>query len=644
MEKANQRSVKKVTFSFLLIAGLWVAYSDWILLKFVPQAEEYAYLQTIKGVLFLIVSSALLYWLLSREMTRSEALSKKARSAESAALEIAHKAAEERKELYEEALRQKNIFEQIFTHSAVAMKIIDENGYCERVNPKFCELYSVAPQDVEGRLNVYEEPESVFRGLDLLIKQVFRDGAAVEIETEYDLGRGHRHIGIENSKRGLMWISLQIYPILNFEGKPKRVIVLSQDITERKQYFEAMNKSISLYTAIAKNIPNGSIMLFDKDYRYTFASGAGFDLINKAPDYYVGKTLWDVAPKESAQTLASMYGRAFLGETSYGEIEYFSRTFAVTITPVKSSDGEIEMGLLLTQDITDKKRYRDQLAQMNADLERRVTERTLQLENTAIELEHEIEEHKKTEAQLLVAQRELADKLAREKELHTLKSRFVSMVSHEYRAPLTIIQTSAYLLREYLKRDKPESVETQIMRIESASVSMLKLLEDVLMIGRTEDSKTLVRSPIDLVRFARDVATDLKESHHADIRLEFKSNKPEIIFLAHELSLRQVLINLVSNAIKYSPAASVVTIEVNDNADHVEIRVNDCGIGIPERDREKLFEPFHRAQNVGARPGTGLGLAIVQKCVKLLRGSIEFASREGEGSSFIVLLPKETDL
>ncbi|MGD2179567.1 GAF domain-containing protein [Lusitaniella coriacea] len=244
-----------------------------------------------------------------------------------------------------------------------------------------------------------------------------------------------------------------------------------------------------------------------------------------------------------------------------------------------------------------------------------------------------------------------AQLLEQEKDLNELKSRFVSMTSHEFRTPLSVISSSAGLIQDYGDRVSTEKRQKHLNRIQSSVKHMTQLLEDVLAINRAESDRLEFRpTAIDIVEFCRDLVEELQQSspQHAII---FQTHEIEI---AHkdaqfcytyidEKLLRQILTNLLSNAIKYSPQGGTIDLNYTHNNRQLTFEVRDRGIGIPIEDQERLFESFYRAENVGAIPGTGLGLTIVKKCVDLHQGEISVKSEPGKGTTFIVILP-QTDL
>lgn len=239
------------------------------------------------------------------------------------------------------------------------------------------------------------------------------------------------------------------------------------------------------------------------------------------------------------------------------------------------------------------------------------------------------------------AQEDMRRALEKQRELADLKSRFVSMTSHEFRTPLAAIQSSAELLRDYWQR-LPEDERVELVGIIAASVRRMSgMLDNVLAIGKADAEKLEFNpQPLDLRPFCQAV---VEEAHRAadapaapQVRLRVTGDSRGVN--ADEKLLRHILGNLLGNALKYSTGGAV-RFEVDCGSEAVVFTVADRGIGIPEDDLPHLFEAFHRARNVGAIAGTGLGMAIVKRCVDLHGGTIEVESRVGDGTRFVVTLP-----
>jgi len=245
----------------------------------------------------------------------------------------------------------------------------------------------------------------------------------------------------------------------------------------------------------------------------------------------------------------------------------------------------------------------------------------------------DITERKQAEAELLRT-------LAREKELGLLRSKFVSMVSHEFRTPLGIIQSSAEILDEYFGRLDPGERREHLKSIQRNTRRMAALMEVVLLIGSFDAGRMEFKpAPVDLERFVRDVIDDILSATERRCPIHLETPAALEPATADDRLLRHALTNLLTNAVKYSEPGKAVNVILQRQGAHAVFVIRDQGIGIPEEDREWLFAAFHRGSNVGDRPGTGLGLVIVKRCIDLHGGTIDVESALGAGTTITVRLP-----
>jgi PAS domain S-box-containing protein len=246
---------------------------------------------------------------------------------------------------------------------------------------------------------------------------------------------------------------------------------------------------------------------------------------------------------------------------------------------------------------------------------------------------HDITGRKQVEEQLLKT-------LQIERELNDLRSRFVSMVSHEFRTPLTSIVSSSELLEYYLDYMDAGQKGKHFDKIRGAIQYMTQLLDDTLILGRAEAGRLRVNpQPLDLEQLYQAILGEVQPGAGPGIRFVCHTTGDCSSVLLDDKLLHHILSNLLSNAAKYSPRGGTVSVEIHCDGEQTTIRVSDEGIGIPRPDREHLFEPFHRGENVGNIKGTGLGLAIAQRAVNLHNGTISVESEVGVGTTFTVTIP-----
>lgn len=296
-----------------------------------------------------------------------------------------------------------------------------------------------------------------------------------------------------------------------------------------------------------------------------------------------------------------------------------------TIVPFLNDKGKPYQYVAIRADITQRKQAEDEIRRMNEELEKKIEDRTLMLRETLIQLE--------------ASKNELSDALEKEKELSELKTRFVSTVSHEFRTPLATVLSSASLLGKYIKEEEQDKRDRHIGRIKEAVKHLNNMLEDLLSLNRLEEG--LIAAKTDTVncrQFMNDFVADMKEILKPGQQIVYHhTGVTEIVTDKH--LCKNILLNLVSNAIKFSPEDSEIEINVNNKGAELQLSVKDSGIGISHEDQQHLFERFFRARNAQNIQGTGLGLHIVTKYLELLNGKIELSSELDKGTTFTVTIP-----
>jgi len=273
-----------------------------------------------------------------------------------------------------------------------------------------------------------------------------------------------------------------------------------------------------------------------------------------------------------------------------------------------------------------------ELLQLNEALEIKVEERTSEIEETVNRL-------LKTNSVLEERELQLKEALNKEKELNELKSRFVSMASHEFRTPLSTILSSASLVSRYVSEEHNEKRQKHINRIKSSVSNLTGILNDFLSLSKIEEGKEVVSfEKIDLKQLLLLTIDETKGllKLNQQIKLNISDNH---LLTTDKRIFKNVLFNLFSNAIKYSPEDSTILCNVIKSKNKFKIEITDQGIGIPEQDQKHLFSRFFRASNVENIQGTGLGLNIVKRYIELLGGSISFTSQEFKGTTFKIIIP-----
>jgi PAS domain S-box-containing protein len=285
-------------------------------------------------------------------------------------------------------------------------------------------------------------------------------------------------------------------------------------------------------------------------------------------------------------------------------------------------------------DITEQKNAEKALKDSNELLELKVEERTLDLQLLVHKLKNEIEEREQ-------AERELQKMLAREKELNELKTRFVTMVSHEFRTPLTVIRSSAQMIDRFMKDLTKDEKRDFLSRIIKTVDIMTDLIENVIFIGKT-DRVTKSASPekTALSEYSGNIIKDILLGMNKKRNVNFSAYGECDEVLMDKKLYRLILTNLVSNSIKYSADEKSIDIEIVCTAEQINLSVKDYGIGIPDDEQERIFDLFYRGKNVSSYSGTGLGMSVVMQSVNLLGGTIDISSKINMGTTFRISIPR----
>lgn len=299
-------------------------------------------------------------------------------------------------------------------------------------------------------------------------------------------------------------------------------------------------------------------------------------------------------------------------------------------------------------DISERKRIEDELKkseehllQYATELENRVEERTQELADIVETLKDTNESLQVEVVERIKAENEANIALAKEKELNELKTRFVSMASHEFRTPLSTILSSVSLIARYTTPETEEKKNKHITRIKSNVGELTNILNDFLSLDKLDEGKmsVAIRS-VEVVKLIDEALSEFRTLTKKDQTIVCEKALEECELQSDPQILKQVLTNLCSNAIKYSGEGSEILIKIYEAGDKVVVSVKDSGIGIPESDQKHLFKKFFRGHNSSHIQGTGLGLNIVHKYLELIDGELTFESVEGKGSTFTIILKK----
>jgi PAS domain S-box-containing protein len=296
----------------------------------------------------------------------------------------------------------------------------------------------------------------------------------------------------------------------------------------------------------------------------------------------------------------------------------------ISLSPYTNAEGRFVIAFII--DITLRKQAEEKTKNYSSELEMQVKNRTLILEEAIEELER--------------TKKDLHNALEKEKELNELKSRFVSMASHEFRTPLTTMMSSLSLIAKYGEQNDKGNQLKHMGKIKTSINNLTDILNDFLSVSKLEEGKIeSVPEVINLKTFVTDVITEMQNMATNGHELLHDYTGNETAFLDRKL-LKNILFNLISNAIKFTPNGGKIELAAVVSTSTIKISVKDAGIGISKEDQKHLFERFFRGQNAIHIQGTGLGLNIVARYVELMNGTITFESEENKGTTFTLIIPQ----
>jgi PAS domain S-box-containing protein len=405
-------------------------------------------------------------------------------------------------------------------------------------------------------------------------------------------------------------------------------------LLKEKEKFEALFQYASMGILVIND--KGDIILANNFLVSQFGYSSPQELIGKQVDTLIPSRYHHKHDKHLEHYNKKPERRPMgIGKDLYG-IKKDGVEFPVEISLSHYGDAEGSFAIAFISDITKRKeiegavvQQKEQLAninlkieELNDDLEQKVELRTLQLQETLMQLQNSKEE--------------LTRALSKEKELSDLKSRFVSMASHEFRTPLSTILSSASLVAKYTETAQQENRDKHIQRIKTSVNNLTDLLNEFLSIGKIEDGKIIAHyTEFNLKEMLGLVCSEMQSLVKPGQKIQFIHTGNEIINLDPSL-LRNIFLNLLSNAIKFSPENGLIFINTVTAGKELTITVKDSGIGISAEDQQHLFERFFRGTNASNIQGTGLGLHIVSKYIELMDGQISFNSELEKGTEFII--------
>lgn len=499
-----------------------------------------------------------------------------------------------------------DIYKVIFDAISEGLILVDQSGKIHLSNQRASEMFgydseefkkkyvedlipaSLKSQHKNHRKEYHKSPRQRTMGLGLKLEGKRKD------DTTFPLEISLNHF----SKEGETYVVALITDVTVEKKKEEEIKKLNEELEELvEERTNELKESQRLYQVIARNFPDGTINVFDRDLNYVFVEGRALYAMGITSKNLIGTSYLDRIEPGVAPELEQTLKDVFKGENKTFEVRYNDFYYELNAVPLINEKGVIEQILVVEHNVTQQK-----LAEENA-----------------------------------------LKSLEKERQLNELKSRFVSMASHEFRTPLSTILSSSSLAHKYLNRKEngKEKAITHLKKIQNSVHNLNSILNDFLSLEKLDSGVVQMKSQqFNLLELIHEVKEDLSDLSKNNQKLEIICNTGDTSLYSDPNSVKNVMINLLSNAIKYSPENSTIKVTIDALDRGFRFSVKDEGIGIPEKEQEMLFTRFFRAKNAINIQGTGLGLHIVKRYVDKLNGTISVESKDNEGSEFTVYLPQ----
>lgn len=520
----------------------------------------------------------------------------------------------ELKQAHYEIIERERRYSSMLENISLIAVGLDADGNITYANPYLLQLTGYTREEITGKnwFNTFI-PEKI---RNVVNNEIFRELLQNnEMYTHYE----NPILTKTGEERIITWNNISLKDI---SGKTIGTMSIGEDVTELKKFQERLQEQYNLMQKIIDTIPT-PVFFRNKEGKYLGCNKAYEKYSGLSRDEIMQKTFYDILSKDFLEKILPI------------DTELLSRPGIKTYElPTKYADGTLHdiivnkatlldldgeptgiVGIFV--DITERKKMEKALRKAKEELEEKIKEATAKLEETNMKLARAYEELK---------------------ELDRMKTEFFSNVSHELRSPLTAIRGGIdYLLR------KPGIGDVSFLTIIKKNADhMIKMVNDLLDLSRIEAGKLgLYKSLEDISRIAAEsIAIVQLIAQEKNIRIEAKLSPDSYAYVDSD-RIKQVMLNLLSNSVKFTPEGGRITITVEENKNNVEVGVEDTGIGIPEKDLNKIFEKFYRILHAsgGNATGSGLGLAISRGIIKAHHGKIRAESKEG-GAKFIFVLPK----
>lgn len=506
------------------------------------------------------------------------------------------------KELEKAQAFQKAIFE-----NAGAMIIAtDEKGVIRLFNPEAAQRLGYKPTEVLGKETpvLFHDKKELEKKQELLFEDFGKNGIS---NFDVLVEKARRYIHEEEQftyvrKTGESFpVSLTITALYDSKGKITGFMGIAFDISERIKAEKNLKKAEQLFLKLLDNYPDGLISIINQNFNFVYTGGELHKRLNANIENLIGKEIFPFFPKPLRKIIFPILENIFRDKIFIRgfELPYpiANGTYLMDAFPLVEEDGSVNNIGVIIKNIS------------------------------------KLKESEKT----------LREDLKLEKELNELKSRFVSMASHEFRTPLSTMLSSAYLIEKYVSEEDQPKREKHVQRIVSSINLLTDILNDFLSLGKIESGKLEAKfSEFNFHELIGETLDEIKNTLKKDQQIHYTYEGNPIVVLDPSL-VKQIMMNLISNAVKFSPDSSPIDIKISRPNGSLLLSVKDQGIGIPQEDQKHLLERFFRATNAQDIQGTGLGLHIVSKYAEMMNGNLQFKSEVGKETEFTITfkLPDE---
>lgn len=523
---------------------------------------------------------------------------------------------------------------------------INERGIIEMLNPAAARMFGYSSSELLGCNISRLMPQGYAQHHDEYLQNYLRTGQ------KHIIGIGRE---VEGQKKDGTQFPLRLsVSEVKTDGHSLFTGII-HDLTEEKKAALAL-KQEKERTQQYLDIANTMIVVINRDGIIELINNKGCELLGISEKDALGRDWFEMTiPDDQREFIRSFFHSTIM--ESHQVPDYFEneiitqnggkRLVAWRNAFILDEQGRISGTISSGVDITEQRAAEERIIRLNAELEQRVDQRTEelagavnQLLNINKKLEHEIQERRAAEAALRHSEQELRRAYEKEKELSELKSRFVSMASHEFRTPLSAILSSADLIEAYPREEQQEKRLRHTSRIKSSVTNLTGILNDFLSLSKLEEGKVGIQ-PVhfQLHEFVEETLEEISGLLKTGQHVRKVMPEPPLEMFTDKKVLKNICFNLLSNAIKYSDAGQPIDCRLHADGPMLHIAVTDYGIGIPLEEQQHVFSRFFRAHNAENIQGTGLGLNIVKRYVDLLQGSITFESELGRGTTFRCILP-----